>query len=82
MNIRIGETHWRAKLTDHDVELIRMLLLERRMLIALHRGQGAGQGAIEKVLRQSGLSFSAIAVKFEIGKSTVRDIAVQRRRIG
>lgn len=80
MIIRIGEMHWRAKLTNHDVELIRLLLVERRLLIAMRRGLGDGQGAIEKALRESGLSFRGIGLKFDVSKSHVRAMAYGLRR--
>lgn len=53
---RVGETHHRARLTDHDVDLIRDLREEY------------------------GLTYQEIADKFEISKSTVRDIVKCRRR--
>lgn len=52
---RVGETHHRAKLTDHDVDLIRDL-------------------------RDEGLTYQEIADKFEVSKSTIRDIVKCRRR--
>lgn len=56
---RVGETHPRAKLSDHDVDLIREL------------------GDPEDPDR---LSYSVIADKFGVSKSTVRDIIKCRRR--
>lgn len=53
---RCGETHHRAKLTDHDVDLIRELHEEH------------------------GLSYGVLAVKFEVSKSTIRDLCRYRRR--
>lgn len=55
MGSRVGETHHRARLTDHDVDLIRDL-------------------------RDEGLTYQSIADKFEVSKSTVRDIVKCRRR--
>lgn len=52
---RVGETHHRAKLSDHDIDLIREL-------------------------HEEGLSYREIAIKFCVGKSTVRDIVKCRRR--
>lgn len=54
---RCGETHPRAILSDHDIDLIRALREEY------------------------GLTYEAIAEKFEIGKSTVADICKYRRRV-
>lgn len=53
--MRIGESHPRAVLTDHEVEL----------LIAL---------------RDDGMSWRVLAVKFECSKRCVRDIYSGRRR--
>lgn len=53
---RVGETHHRARLTDHDVDLIRSLRDEY------------------------GLTYQAIAEKFECSRSTIRDIIKCRRR--
>lgn len=53
---RVGETHHRARLTDHDVDLIRDLREEY------------------------GLTYQEIADKFEVSKSTIRDIVKCRRR--
>lgn len=53
---RVGETHHRARLSDHDVDLIRSLRDDY------------------------GLTYQAIADKFECSKSTVRDICKCRRR--
>lgn len=80
MIVRIGEAHHRAKLTDHDVDLMRDLLDERRALITRCRAAGDGQGAIERALRDSGLSFASIAFKFEVSKSYVRAVDTWRIR--
>lgn len=53
---RVGETHHRAKLTDHDVDLIRELR------------------------EAHGLTYQALADKFDCSKSTIRDICRYRRR--
>lgn len=65
LGLRVGETHHRAKLTDADVDLIRELYEET------HLPDG-------RVL--PGLSYKQIAERFEISKSTVRDIIKCRRR--
>lgn len=56
---RVGETHHRARLTDHDVDLIRELCDPED---------------------PNKLTYQAVADKFEISKSTVRDIVKCRRR--
>lgn len=53
---RVGETHHRSRLTDHDVDLIRELREDH------------------------GLTYQALAEKFECSKSTIRDICRYRRR--
>ncbi len=53
--LRRGEQHPKAKLTDHEVELVRKM-------------------------RDDGLSFSQIADKMEIGKTTAQDICAYRTR--
>jgi transposase len=53
--LRRGESHPKAVLTDHEVELVRRL-------------------------RSDGMSFGNIAAKFDIGKSTVRDMCAYRTR--
>jgi len=53
--LRRGEHHPKAKLTDHEVELVRSL-------------------------RSEGLSFAKIALKMEMGKTTVIDICAYRTR--
>lgn len=76
----VGENHWRAKLTDHEVDLIRGQLAERTALIEDCRRRGMAQGAVDRALRTAGLSYGRIALRFEISKATVRDLQVGRRR--
>lgn len=61
---RIGESHPRAKLTDHEVDLIR----------ELHEGEKGPDGKVTR------LGYKRIAAKFEISKRAVRDIISCRRR--
>lgn len=68
--MRYCEQHHLAKLTDHEVELIRLLLLERRMLVALLRGSGVDQVAIDRQVREASLSYAAIGRKFESRRRT------------
>lgn len=68
---RIGETHPRAKLTDHEIDLIRELA-EPEL------------DAKGKVI-QRGLTYAEIAAKFDeegkrIAKETVKSIVLCRRR--
>ena len=62
---RVGETHPNAKLTDHDIDLIRELATQRDE-----------QG---NVVRQ-GLSFTILARKFEVTKTCIAKIVNCSRR--
>lgn len=64
---RIGESHPRAKLTDHEVDLIRDLI------------EDTVDPATGKVVLK-GLSYGEVARKFEVSKGTVFDIVRCRRR--
>lgn len=75
-----GELHSRAKLTDHEVALLRSLLAERRALIAEQRGAGVSTGRIDRLLVRRRMSYAAIAGVFEVSKSLVRYIAQGKRR--
>lgn len=77
----VGQDHWRAKLTDHEVELIRMLLAERAALMRTLLAIGTTTGRTGRRLQAEGLSYASIAEKFEVSKSTIRDIATDRRRV-
>jgi hypothetical protein len=77
---RIGETHGRAKLTDHDVELILGLLEARAVLLAEYLKVGLTRREIERSLHTAQLSYAGIAEKFEISKSQVRWIAIGSQR--
>lgn len=72
---RMGEGHGRAKLSDHDVELIQSLLACRDLLIEEYMKVGLAWGHIARVLAEKQLSYGGIAEKFEISKSHVRHIA-------
>lgn len=71
----IGEGHGRAKLTDHDIELIQSLLECREMLIVEYMKVGLTRGEVCRALHTAQLSYKGIADKFEINKSHVRHIA-------
>lgn len=78
---RLGENHWRATITDHEISLIRQLLAERSKVIDACNRAGIPAAVLNVVLRKKGLSFRCIAIRFEVGKSTIRDIAIERRRV-
>ena len=75
LGVRIGEGHGRAKLTDHDVELVVGLLGARDELIAQCRAAGMTRPAIDRTLTKAQLAYRHIAEKFEVSKSLVRHIA-------
>ena len=77
---RIGESHPRATLTDHEVDLLFEMLAERDGLIAVFKASGSTQGEIDAALAARRLSFRCLAVKFEVHKQTVAKIARGVRR--
>lgn len=77
---RIGESHPRAVLSDHEVDLLHDLLAEREAIVARMLFDGLGQGEIDVELARAGLSYRCLAVKLEIAKDTVRKIAKGLRR--
>lgn len=83
LNQRIGEDHGRARLSDHDVELMLQLLECREMLIEEYLKVGLTRGEIDRSLHSAQLSFGGIAWKFECSKSQVRRIwlGLQRGQI-
>lgn len=72
---RIGESHPRATLTDHEVDLLLVLLGEREALIEEMQRARAVQAAIDIAVARRGLSFRRLAVKFDISYSHVAKIA-------
>ena len=81
MIVRIGQDHWRAKLTDHDVDLIRGLLAQRRAFVAEQLRAGSTQGGINIAMMAAGLSYRSIARKLECSESLVRAIAREKVRL-
>lgn len=78
---RIGESHPRAVLTDHEVENLIMPLLEQReALMAERRAAGKRRAEIDVELRRVGLSLGLIAKKFDVHKGTIAKIASGERR--
>lgn len=76
----VGQDHWRAKLTDHEVDLVRALLAERAALISRLQRSGARLTLINRSLKTRRLSYAAIAKTFEVSKTHVRSIAADRVR--
>lgn len=81
MSARLGQDHWRAKLTDRDVDLIRCHLADRRREIARRRFEGDSEGMIYRALSAVGLSFRRIAAKFEVSEALIRAIEGERVRL-
>ncbi|SDH23462.1 hypothetical protein [Propionivibrio dicarboxylicus] len=77
---RIGESHPRAVLTNHEVELMMELLDEREALIGEMEFNGARRATIHLQLHLRGLSYACLAAKFEVHKQTVAKIALGQRR--
>lgn len=77
---RIGESHPRAILTDHEVDLLMELLTEREVLIEKMEDQAHTQAEIDTALTKAGLSYRLLAEKFEVGKRYIGKIANGERR--
>lgn len=77
---RIGESHPRAVLTDHDVALLLDLLIERDALVGRMEFDGALRSEIDKALREAQLSYSALARMFNVCKSCIFKIDNGQRR--
>lgn len=77
---RIGESHQRAKLTNHEVSLLVDLLIQRAELIAQCRAVCMGRADIDRTLTKMRLSYRLIAEAMEISKRTVRDVDSGRTR--
>lgn len=77
---RIGESHPRAVLSDHEIDLLGRFLDDREELISSLRRAKVRQADIEAELTRAGLSFRLLAAKFEVHKQTVAKIANGARR--
>ena len=77
---RIGEGHPRAVLTDHEIDLLIDLLIEREALIGRMEFDGATQVQIDAALMLARLSYRCLAVTFGLHKQTVAKIAKGQRR--
>ncbi len=78
--LRVGEDHPRAKLTDHDVDLIRDALDERDAFVAVLVGLGYRRLVIRRALSWLEMDVRGIARRFEVSRSLIQDIYVGRRR--
>lgn len=77
---RIGESHPRAVLSDHEIELLQELLGEREAIINRMRNAGSRQAEIDTTLSAEGLSYRKLGVKFEVHWRTIGKIANGERR--
>lgn len=77
---RIGESHPRAVLLDHEVELLMAMLDERETLIVVLKAKGARQVEIDTTLAVRGLSYRCLAATFEVHRQTIAKIARGERR--
>lgn len=78
--LRVGEDHHNAKLTNHEVDLIRDSLDERERFIEQLQAAGYGKEQIRHAVKWQGLDVRSIAAKHDVSPSTVQDIHVCRRR--
>lgn len=77
---RVGEDHHNAKLTDHEVDLIRGMLDERDRFIKQLEAAGYGREQIRHAPKFVCLDIRSIAVKFDVAPSTVQAIHAGTRR--
>lgn len=75
---RIGESHPKATLSDHEVDLLLELLIARDELLEVMAGQR--QAAIDAALHEGQLSYTQLAVKFEVHRQSIAKIARGERR--
>lgn len=76
---RIGESHPRAVLTDHEVNELLMPLLEQRAAV-IAACDGLPKPTIDAALTVLGLSYRLLAEKFEVSKGHIAKIARGARR--
>ncbi len=79
-NRRIGESHGRAKFSDHDVELIFSLLDARNDAIETGLAAGMSPSVLNAHLNALQLSYRWIAIKMECNKTYVKKLADSTRR--
>lgn len=75
---RIGDSHPRAVLSDHEVDLLLELLIARDDLLEAMNGQR--QAVIDAALHEEQLSYTQLSIKFEIHRQAVAKIARGERR--
>lgn len=77
---RMGEGHGRAKLSDHDVELILALLDARTDALEAGKAAGMSPSQLCAHLNALQLSYRWIGLKFEVTKKHIANIAHSRVR--
>lgn len=77
---RIGESHPRAVLSDHEIELLLDMLGEREQIVRDMEAGGFLRVMIDMELTRRGLSYRLLAVKFEVSKGHVGKVARGARR--
>ena len=75
---RIGDSHPKATLSDHEVDLLLELLIARDEV--LEAMLGVKQSEIDAALHEEQLSYTQLGIKFEIHRQTVAKIARGERR--
>lgn len=76
---RIGESHPRAVLTDHEVNELLMPMLDQRAAV-IAACDGMPKPMIDAALTVLGLSYRLLAEKFEVSKGHIAKIARGSRR--
>lgn len=77
---RIGESHPRAILSDHEIDLLITLLDYRDELVANLQREGMPLPRINQILQTEQLSYRELGIKFEVHKQTVAQIKRGARR--
>jgi len=77
---RINEGHPRAKLSDHEVELMLELLDERKKIVGEMKARGIKWSEILVHLQTVQMSRAFIARKFEISRSYLINVEAGRKR--
>lgn len=77
---RIGESHPRAVLNDHEVDLLLELLIDREDLIATLEDRGCSRSEIDATLCEEQLSYRQLGIKFEVHAQCIAKINRGERR--
>ena len=77
---RIGDSHPRAVLSDHEVELLIELLNCRDEIIEHLEEKGCAKAEIDTVLCEKQLSYRWLGIKFEVHRQSIAKINRGERR--